>query len=246
MRNLEADTFDFQRRDHGNRFELGMGDFDRGPSREPVCDDYEQECAELVNLTYTFDYFFLPAEVLARATDQALPPSHLQTPTTGSRAAPFPSAYPFNMPRPTDMSYPFQEVNSSSLPEGMPAPATPLPSTTDPAQLSGPMSNFKHPRAEEEDSPDAPRLAKKRKVVIRESRATLPRQAAARRNRAPKPVAAARAQATPPAAGLSNLSRAAENLEAVSVDESDSNEDTDTDDNDHAHDGTGARRCSTL
>ncbi|EIW55969.1 uncharacterized protein TRAVEDRAFT_22364 [Trametes versicolor FP-101664 SS1] len=253
MRSLEAKMLDFQGPDNASRFDPALVDFDLPLSRDPLRVEHEQEHAEAIPQPYTFDYSYLPAEVPVQATDHALPSSRLEVPDTNSRTARFWPVPPFGMALttgmapstgmayPAEMSYPLLEAGPSGLPEDVLVPSTPPPQTVDLVQQSWLMGDRKRLLTEEQDTSDAPRLAKKHKGPRVETQSTPPRRTSARKNRARKLVAAP----SLPVAGPSNLRSAAADQDAASVYESDPNEDTDRDRKDYAPDGTGTATTRT-
>lgn len=255
--NLQAKTFDFQGPDNASRFDPGLVDFDFPLSRDPLRVEPEQEHAEAIPHPYTFDYSFPLAEVPAQATDHPLPPSGLEAPDTSSHPTHFWPAPPFDMILPTGAalptgmalatgtSYPLLEAGPSGSPEDVLTPATPPPQTVDIAQLSRPMRNHKRLLAEEEDISDVPRLAKKRKGPRVERQSTTPRRTAARKNRAPKPIAAVRVTLSRAVAGPSNFGRAVADSEAASLYELGSDEEADFDSEDHLPNGSGTATTRT-
>lgn len=97
------------------------------------------------------------------------------------------------------------------------------------------MGDHKLLWTEEQDTSDAPRLAKKHKGFRVANQSTPPRRSAARKNRARKPVA----DASSPVAGPSNIRRTVADRKAAPLYQSGSDADADFDSEDHLPNGSG-------
>ncbi|KAL1938863.1 hypothetical protein VTO73DRAFT_11243 [Trametes versicolor] len=166
--------------------------------------EFDQKCADLSPLSYTYEYGFLPAEDAARVDDPFFFPA-----SAANRTARLPVAYPFDIALPTAMSIPLPDLEPSGVYEDESVPAMTAPQAINPPEMLSAMGGPKRYHAEDEDASDAPRPAKKARTLRAETRTTSTRPATAKRvkSRARKPIAAARHAS--PVAGPSNIPRTA-------------------------------------
>lgn len=166
--------------------------------------EFDQKCADLSPLSYTYEYGFLPAEDAARVDDPSFFPA-----SAANRTARLPVAYPFDIALPTAISIPLQDLEPSGVYEDESVPAMTAPQAINPSEMLPAMGGPKRCHAEDEDASDAPRPAKKARTLRAETRTTSTHPATAKRvkTRVRKSIAVARAAS--PVAGPSNIPMAA-------------------------------------